>query len=252
MKNILPLAILLLSGAGCGRTALNDFGGTSSRGGATGAGGATSTGGTRSACEGRIPSHHRQAGTTCPQERGSGSVYANTCQPGIVANPCAQDADCKEGTNGRCVPAFRLDCAGQCRYDGCFGDPDCPAGQPCACRASAADSAANSCLTGGNCRTDGDCGPCGFCSPSLVGIFCGCTSEAFCKPDAGACYVGDSREPSGWRPVPCSCGDSCGHAYFCHTPRDTCVDDSDCTGNSTCNFDLPSQTWTCSWCWPFP
>ena len=92
-------------------------------------GGAFSTGGTQAssaACEGRVPIHHRPAGSACPQERAPGSVFVNTCSPGW-AGLCAQDADCTAGTNGRCLPNSRLNCAGQCYYDECFSDSDCPA-----------------------------------------------------------------------------------------------------------------------------
>ena len=243
MRNLLPLALLLLSGLACGRTPMNEVsaaGGRLSMGGATGEGGvlskggAISTGGTHpssGACEGRVPLQHRPAGTACPQERAPGSVFVNTCSPGL-ANLCTQDADCTAGTNGRCLPNSRLSCAGQCEYDDCFSDSDCPASQPCACRASASDSSANSCLAGSNCRIDADCGPCGFCSPTPVSPFCVCDSPAFCNP-----------------PDPhASCGDSCGHGYFCHTRQDTCMEDSDCTGRDKCSFDLPSQTWACTPC----
>jgi hypothetical protein len=43
----------------------------------------------------------------------------------------------------------------------------------------------------------------------------------------------------------CSCGGDCGHGYFCHTPKDACLDDSDCAGG-TCNFDLTSKAWMCT------
>jgi hypothetical protein len=57
---------------------------------------------------------------------------------------------------------------------------------------------------------------------------------------------------SGWQEVPCECGDACGHGYFCHTPRDTCIDDSDCGGDGTCNYDTVNKVWSCSLCWPLP
>jgi hypothetical protein len=203
---------------------------------------------------GRAPLRHRPAGTSCPSERAPGWVRCGCgdsdggCSCGF--GQCGQDSDCTGGTNGRCLepgPSVYTYCV----YDTCFSDSDCPSNQPCGCRASASDNRANSCLTGSNCRIDTDCGLGGYCSPSQVGNLCGCMSTAFCKPDAGgACYVGG---PGGsWTQVPCACGDSCGHGYFCHTPQDTCVDDSDCTGGNACNFDLPSQTWTCSWCMPVP
>jgi hypothetical protein len=50
----------------------------------------------------------------------------------------------------------------------------------------------------------------------------------------------------------CECGDSCAHGYFCHSPCDTCVDDSDCGGKGTYNYDLLDHRWECEFCWPFP
>jgi hypothetical protein len=243
MRNVSQLALLLLCGLACGgRTALDGLNATVARlptAGATGEGGAFSAGGAQAsggACgQQRIPIHHRQAGAACPQQRAPGSVFVNTCAPGL-AGLCAQDADCAAGTNGRCLGARLLSCAGQCDYDECFGDSDCPASQPCACRESSSNSEANSCRKGSNCRIDGDCGPCGFCSPTPTSPFCVCTSPAFCNP-----------------PDPhATCGDSCGHGYFCHTAKDTCLEDSDCTGHDTCSFDLPSQSWICTPCMAVP
>ena len=168
---------------------------------------------------------------------GKPTLPARVADAGPATAPaCLQDADCTAGTNGRCLPNSRLNCAGQCSYDACFSDLDCPASQPCECRESASDSAANSCLVGSNCRIDADCGSCGFCSPTPVSPLCVCDSPAFCNPP----------DPHG------SCGDSCGHGYFCHTPKDTCWEDSDCTGHDRCNFDLPSQAWVCTFCGSVP
>jgi hypothetical protein len=61
----------------------------------------------------------------------------------------------------------------------------------------------------------------------------------------GRCHAGSME-------VPCSCGDSCGHAYYCHTACDECVDDSDCDGGATCNYDILTQSWDCQTCWPIP
>jgi hypothetical protein len=102
---------------------------------------------------------------------------------------------------------------------------------------------------------DTECGPCGYCSPSVAAGDCQCLSAAMCAlgPPGllGTCYVNSTQVPCDER-----CGDSCGHGYFCHTPQDTCIDDSDC-GNGgddeflpTCNYDVPSATWTCNLCQP--
>jgi hypothetical protein len=33
--------------------------------------------------------------------------------------------------------------------------------------------------------------------------------------------------------------------YYCHTPQDTCMDDSDCTGQDFCNYDVVDGRWEC-------
>jgi hypothetical protein len=59
------------------------------------------------------------------------------------------------------------------------------------------------------------------------------------------CYAGSQQ-------VPCSCGDSCGHAYYCHSACDDCVDDGDCDGGATCNYDVVRAHWACAVCAPVP
>jgi hypothetical protein len=166
-------------------------------------------------------------------------------EPAALCGSCSVDSDCTKGQNGRCVnlgPVAYLSCS----YDECFQDSDCDAGAPCECRPSSASSAPNSCLTGSTCAVDSDCGPGGYCSPSVVADFCECGSTELC---------GDSGLPmctAGGMPVPCVCGDSCGHGYYCHSRCDACVDDSDCDGGATCNYDRLSHRWECSTCWPVP
>jgi hypothetical protein len=200
----------------------------------------------------RVPKNHRSSGASCPQSRGPGS-FPSGCQPNGATGPrignCVQDADCTVGTDGRCnlpppIGPF-LGCVGFCSYDDCFADSDCPSRVPCACRTSESVPAANVCLTTSNCRVDDDCGAGGYCSPSQVGAFCVCFSPALCKPDSGSCFAGTT-------PVACACGDSCGHGYFCHTPGDACIDDADCAGQGTCNYDTVSSRWTCSTCLAIP
>jgi hypothetical protein len=91
---------------------------------------------------------------------------------------------------------------------------------------------------GGDCRIDADCGPGGYCSPSQVGVLCSCPSPALCPP-------GTHCEPG-----PCTCDDACGHAYYCHTSSDACIDDSDCSQGATCNYDTVEKHWTCANCQP--
>jgi hypothetical protein len=151
---------------------------------------------------------------------------------------CQHNSDCTEGENGRCVQT-RFGCFSVCSYDTCVSDADCGARQACNCRESATDSAPNYCLAHGNCRIDADCGTNGYCSPSLIGALCACTSVDYCKT------LGDDS-------CVCSCGDSCGHDYFCHTPADECTDDSDCPSGTGCDFDLAHQNWICADCGPVP
>jgi hypothetical protein len=91
-------------------------------------------------------------------------------------------------------------------------DTDCATGQACACHGSPYTfGAGNTCLAG-NCRVDSDCGPGNYCSPSY---------------DVS------------------SCGSLLG--YFCHTPNDQCVDDSDCGDfvAGVCAYSAASGSWQC-------
>ena len=86
-----------------------------------------------------------------------------------VTNPtqwdkCAQDSDCTEGTNGRCIGGSF---AGYyCSYDTCFSDGDCAAGRLCDCNGRENGSGAATTCKLSDCRTDADCGANGYCSPS--------------------------------------------------------------------------------------
>lgn len=184
----------------------------------------------------RVPSTHRAA-ALCTEPRAPGSPTGHANCPGIPAE-CVQDADCTAGTNGRCFSDTHGCTNVYCSYDGCQSDSDCAVDEACACRQPAAGSAPNSCVSA-ECHIDTDCGPGGFCSPSLVGNQCSCLSAALCKPNESSCSPG-----------PCLCGDSCGHGYFCHTPKDSCLDDGDCAGGSagpsTCNYDRLEKRWTCT------
>jgi Cys-rich repeat protein len=92
-------------------------------------------------------------------------------------------------------------------------DTDCAAGQACACHGSAYTSTGNTCLAG-DCRVDSDCGAGGYCSPAYNTA---------------------------------SCGGLLG--YFCHTAKDQCIDDSDCSTSSglqVCTYSKTSGTWQCA------
>jgi hypothetical protein len=127
---------------------------------------------------------------------------------------CDSDESCDGGLNGRCAVSPLSDEA-VCSYDQCFSDADCGDAGICACR-DPAGYGENACLAA-NCQTDSDCGPCGYCSPSPGG----------CAP-----YIG---------PV----------GYYCHTPGDECVNDSDCAARGLptfyCQFDpIPPVRWVCA------
>jgi hypothetical protein len=255
MRNILPVLVLALVAAGCFQ-AVGPSSGSDGSSAIDLDAAAVSDAGT--SCKGtvsRAPSKHRPAGSACPQERAPETpTRASACPAdggtsSSVICDCTMDSDCTKGPNGRCgqwIPPPVLGCS----YDECFQDSDCDGGAPCECRPSNASSASNMCIHGGNCTVDSDCGPGGYCSPSVLGRLCACPSTQLCG-DAGGCYVGSTSATGsppgpGWTQVPCICGDSCGHGYFCHTGCDTCVDDSDCARPATCNFDVLSHRWECS------
>ena len=197
---------------------------------------------------GRAAAVHRSASSACPQERGAGvSDIPTSCSQSSPLSRCTRDSDCAAGANGRCLQAGGPACDYFCSYDDCAVDSDCTGHVPCACRSSSSDTTANKCAIGSNCLIDADCGPGGSCSPSLLGssIDCVCVHQSFCQPDGGGCF---ETGPDGvTKAVPCSCDGTCGHGYFCHTPKDSCLDDSDCApGTGTCNFDLTSKLWMCT------
>jgi hypothetical protein len=193
--------------------------------------------------ETRVPAKHRASGSSCPSERGAINPTpvdpmctppdSSLCQTLFT---CTQDSNCSQGANGRCGQASIGPRHLSCSYDECLSDEDCVAGAACECRAEASDSWANSCLSAGNCRVDADCGDGAYCSPSQINSFCSCLSPALCDPPDRAI----------------SCGDACGHGYFCHTATDTCIDDTDCDSGNSCNYDSINHNWSCSYCLPIP
>ncbi len=175
------------------------------------------------------PLLHRATSPICPTDRAAVTTTPTPpCPETGVYCPdyCRQDSDCTAGANGRCLSTGGSGNAGgsgsvgdnayYCDYDGCFSDADCPNGSGCECR-DIGSSVSNNCVgSGGNCRSDIDCGPGGYCSPS------------------------NSKD---W----------CGPTYHCHTPADTCVNDSDCEEADGCNFDATLAHWVCgAGCGPAP
>lgn len=99
-----------------------------------------------------------------------------------------------------------------CSYDECFEDSGCDG--VCECGGESVASV-NHCVIG-NCAVDADCEN-GYCSPSFG-----------------------------------SCGDYFGVvAYYCHTAKDECLDDAECTGtefgDGYCAFDPSVGKWACSY-----
>ena len=183
----------------------------------------------------RVPANHRTVAAACTEARGPGAVSGTANCPDIPAT-CGQDSDCTAGKSGRCVSDTHGCTTIGCSYDGCSSDADCADNEACGCRMSATDSTPTICVSA-ECRADADCGASGFCSPSLVGDPCVYPTQALCTPGEGTCSPG-----------PCLCGDGRGHGYFCHTPNDTCLDDSDCetSSGSSCGFDRLEKRWTCT------
>jgi len=196
--------------------------GTYATGGSTGANVAGTAAGGSSSGTNSVPKNHRSQDVACPEQRGAGLAGA---YPG---NECTQDSDCTAGINGRCISTGGpLGGSIVCSYDTCFSDSDCSDHVPCICRESTADSAANHCVEGGNCRIDSNCGSGGFCSPSLVGTLCGYDQS------------------------------TTGYGYYCHTPQDSCLNDSDCESasvnsphdSSVCAYNPESTRWSCATCY---
>ena len=154
----------------------------------------------------RPPDDHRPAADSC---EGVHDPPEPTIWDASISQ-CTQHSDCTEGENGKCVNGVgSAGGMGFCVYDTCRTDADCDPGKVCYCTPSRAAS----CLSIGNCRTDADCGPQGYCSPSM------------------------SFDCGGYRPI---------DGYHCHTPDDTCSDDSDCTGTDYCNFNPYDNRWECT------
>lgn len=127
---------------------------------------------------------------------------------------CSSDAQCADaGPGGRCVEGNGGIAYCYCTYDACADDSACPVDQTCACHGSPyAGGQGNHCVPG-NCRVDSDCGIGGWCSPTYSTMGCGALG-----------------------------------GYYCHTPLDQCVNDSDCVdagGIDVCAYDTTASYWRC-------
>lgn len=187
-------------------TAVSSSGGSRNPGGSKAIGGSWG-GQSGSVVSPREPKMHRPQATSCA------GVFA----PPEPVNPqngnCKKHADCTGGTNGRCITSNIGSGSGwlyYCTFDKCATDADCDPGKVCFCGAGNAPT----CFSLGNCRTDADCGG---------------GANSFCSPAYGS-DCGGYHWYSG---------------YYCHTPKDTCIDDGDCTGKDYCDYDVIDGRWEC-------
>jgi len=167
--------------------------------------------GSGSSSAGRVAANHRASDAQCGLQ-----VPAGDCMEG-TGSACQNDSQCSgTGVNGRCITRVGNVAGCVCTSDTCSDDSACSTGQTCACHGSPYTfGTGNTCVPGG-CRVDSDCGTDGYCSPSF-----------------------DTS----------SCGGLAG--YYCHTPKDQCVDDTDCSGSQLqgfCVFSSGDGFWKCqSW-----
>jgi hypothetical protein len=228
------LAVVIL--VGCGGTTVGqvnhsepqngaDAGGPGGRtaGGGGASGGDVGVNGGASGAGGdfvlRPPTSHRATADACSRERGPGDADPYDADGGL---PCTKDTDCTEGDNGRCMKnpyggVGLIMIHTQCSYDACFADTDCGAGLACACGLAigglepGSSREGNACVHA-DCHIDADCGPGNWCSLSWASQYCA------------------SEVPDG---------------YFCRTPRDTCVEDTDCDGLNHCAYSKELGHWAC-------
>jgi hypothetical protein len=153
------------------------------------------------------PTYHRPNDSQCATKPAPGDCTL------MEKFTCTTDSQCTDGgVNGRCIESNggALDC--YCTYDMCQMDTDCLKGELCVCHGSAyTDNVGNTCMPG-DCRIDSDCGPDGFCSPTHGTSGCGAVT-----------------------------------GYYCHTAKDTCVNDSDCgtTSFDVCAWSAAQKRWEC-------
>lgn len=196
------------SGSSSGGSSSSSGSGSSSGASSSSSGSGSSSG---SSSGGVPPVNHRPDDSQC-----LGPAPAGTCNFGgsSGAGMCSNDSQCADaGVNGRCIENNGGAVYCFCTSDTCADDTACPGDQTCACHGSPYTSGAGNHCVPGNCRVDADCGAGGWCSPSYA---------------------------------PQSCGALGG--YYCHTPQDKCVNDTDCptsTGPATCSYDTTLGYWTC-------
>jgi hypothetical protein len=153
------------------------------------------------------PTNHRPDDSQCQASRPAGNCSAVGTRYTLS---CSSDSDCTDGgANGRCTNNGGGPAGCFCAYDACTTDVDCAAGQLCVCHDSAYAFGGSTCMPG-NCRVDADCGAGGYCSPSQGPTGCGLVT-----------------------------------GYYCHTAKDRCTNDSDCSG-WPCPRSSSDSRWECA------
>jgi hypothetical protein len=159
--------------------------------------------------------NHRPSDAACQTTPPPGQCNFSSSSGGGPPGECSSDAQCSDaGKDGRCVEqgGGAVYCA--CTYDACSHDTDCPTGKTCACHGSPYDGPLGNACVPGDCRVDADCGAGGYCSPTMSNQGCGGLG-----------------------------------GYYCHTPQDQCIDDSDCpssNGLGVCTYDTTAKYWRCT------
>jgi hypothetical protein len=113
--------------------------------------------------------------------------------------PCTTLADCLDAGEPDYGP-YKACLGGQCSYQQCLTDSDCPTGTACGCANQFGGNAihTNTCVPS-QCRVDSDCEG-GVCSPSS-GAYCGSLTGFYCHSAADTCETnadccgGDGGEP---------------------------------------------------------
>ena len=195
------------TGGSAGTAGSAGTGGTGAGTGGTGGTGA-GTGGTGGACGGSHSSPiGRPSPVACPAH--SSPIVSNGESDGGGPS-CTSLAAC---TDDGSANFFYVSCLrGKCSVDACLTDSDCKGGQVCACADEIGGGGAlrlgNECMTT-QCQVDSDCGSGQVCSASVG-----------------------------------PCGSLLG--FYCHTPADECLTNSDCCGTTPlCTFQTTSGHWAC-------
>jgi hypothetical protein len=171
------------------------------------------------------PSQHRAVSTVCstaavdaglPTQGFDGGLRGPVDLDGGGAILCSSSDSCPACANGLSDRCFAFGGGGNggtnfCHCDECNGDQDCGPKDDCVCEGTPGQRAAtgNVCVPA-NCHVDADCGAGGFCSPTWYS-FNGLWTVA---------------------------------GYYCHTPFDLCLNDSDCAP-ARCSYSIQAAFWSC-------